>query len=142
IHPDSMIASAPLVDLNGKSAIVTGSTQGLGADIARVLARCGASVTIVGRNADKGRELEQSLRSQGGKALYCPADIQQDDDIDRCIEQTLDAFGRLDVLVNNACVYEDQGLASTREQWHHTLGVNLVSAAIFAQKAHTHMKPG
>lgn len=137
-----MITSPPLVDLAGKSAIVTGSTQGLGADIARVLARCGASVVIVGRNADKGGALAEALRAQGAGALYCPTDIQRDEDIDLCVEQTLDAFGRLDILVNNACVYEDEGLKSTREQWHHTLGVNLVSAAIFAQKASARMKPG
>ncbi|WP_397473443.1 SDR family oxidoreductase [Pusillimonas sp.] len=137
-----MTAYSPLVDLTGKSAIVTGSTQGLGADIARVLAGCGASVTIVGRNADKGQELAAALCEQGARALYCPTDIQQDNEIDSCIQQTLDAFGRLDILVNNACIYEDAGLDSTREQWHHTLGVNLVSAAIFAQKACAHMKPG
>jgi len=137
-----MTTSRSPADLAGKSAIVTGSTQGLGADIARVLARCGASVVIVGRNADKGQELADELRGQGATALYCPTDIQQDDDIDHCIAQTLDAFGRLDVLVNNACIYEDEGLKSTREQWHHTLGVNLVSAALFAQKASARMKPG
>lgn len=138
----SMTTFPSLVNLAGKCAIVTGSTQGLGADIARVLAQCGASVTIVGRNADKGEQLAQALRDQGSGALYCVTDIQQDDDIDRCIEHTVDAFGGLDILVNNACVYEDEGLKSTREQWHHTLGVNLVSAAIFAQKAAARMKPG
>lgn len=137
-----MTDTRPLVDLAGKTAIVTGSTQGLGADIATVLARCGASVTIAGRNADKGNELVARLRSQGAKALYCPTDIQQDDEIDACIHQTLETFGRLDVLVNNACIYEDAGLDSTREQWHHTLGVNLVSAAIFTQKACARMQAG
>ena len=137
-----MTPHSPLVDLTGKSAIITGSTQGLGADIASVLARCGASVTIVGRNADKGQQLAETLRGQGAQVLYCPTDIQQDDEIDNCIQQTLNAFGGLDILVNNACIYEDAGLDSTREQWHHTLGVNLVSAAIFAQKASGHMKAG
>lgn len=137
-----MTASNNLVDLNGKCAIVTGSTQGLGADIARVLAQCGASVVIVGRNADHGEALAETLRREGAGALYCQTDIQQDSEIDDCLAQTLKTFGRLDILVNNACIYEDEGLASTREQWHHTLGVNLVSAAIFAQKATAHMGPG
>lgn len=137
-----MNALPPLVDLTGKCAIVTGSTQGLGADIARVLARCGVSVVIVGRNAQQGEALAESLRQDGAGALYCQTDIQQDNDIDECVAQTLKAFGRLDILVNNACVYEDEGLKSTREQWHHTLGVNLISAAIFAQKATAHMRRG
>ncbi|HUH87413.1 MAG TPA: SDR family oxidoreductase [Pusillimonas sp.] len=137
-----MASFSPLVDLTEKTAIVTGSTQGLGADIARVLSHCGASVVVVGRNADQGIALADTLNQEGGSALYCQTDIQQDNDIDRCIEQTLARFDHLDILVNNACIYEDEGLESTREQWHRTLGVNLVSAAIFAQKAAVHMKAG
>lgn len=137
-----MATSTPLVDLTGKTAVITGSTQGLGADIAQVLARCGASVVIVGRNAEQGEQLSDQLTREGASALFCQTDIQLDQDIDQCIEQTLQRFGSLDILVNNACIYEDEGLQSTREQWHHTLGVNLISAAIFTQKATEHMKPG
>ena len=132
----------PLVSLAGKAAIVTGGTQGLGADIARVLAACGASVVIVGRNAENGHSLARELSQGGARALYCETDIQCDDEIDACVDRCLQAFGRLDILVNNACVYADDGLASSREQWHQTLGVNLVSAAIFAQKAEAHMERG
>lgn len=137
-----MASDTSLVSLSGKTAIITGSTQGLGADIARVLARCGASVVIIGRNAEQGQQLCSQLIEQGAAALYCQTDIQQDNDIDACIEQTLQRFGSLDILVNNACIYDDNGLESTRQQWHNTLGVNLISAAIFAQKAVVHMKPG
>ena len=131
------------LSLAGKVAIITGSTQGLGADIARVLADKGANVVIVGRSQESGRAIMNELQGQpGGKALYCATDIEKDEDIEACIARTLEAFGRIDILVNNACVYEDAGVNSTRAQWHHTLGVNLVSAAIFAQKALPHMKRG
>lgn len=137
-----MATSACLVDLSGQVAIVTGSTQGLGADVARVLAQCGVSVTIVGRNAKNGERVAAELRGAGGRAFYCETDIQIDAEIDRCIERTIHTFGRLDILVNNACSYDDSGLASTRDQWHRTLGVNLISAAIFAQKAVPYMACG
>ena len=127
----------------GKVAIVTGSTQGLGADIARVLSASGAHVVIVGPDVSAGTALVQELQGNAGvKAIYCATDIQEDAQIDACVEQTLAAFGRIDILVNNACIYTDNGLDSTRAQWHQTLGVNLVSAAIFAQKVLPYMQKG
>lgn len=133
----------PDTSIAGKVAIVTGSTQGLGADIARVLSACGAHVVVLGRGTDAGAAIvAELLLRPGAEALYCAADIEVDEDIDRCIEATLARFGRLDILVNNACIYTDCGLDSTRAQWHQTLGVNLVSAAIFAQKAVPHMERG
>ena len=129
--------------LSGKVAIVSGSTQGIGADIARVLAACGASVVLLGHGEAAGQALAAELLDAGAAgALYCATDVESDADIEHCIAQTLARFGRLDILVNNACIYSDQGLDSTRAQWHQTLGVNLISAAIFAQKAVPHMGAG
>lgn len=125
--------------LTGRVAIVTGATQGVGAGIARVLAAAGARVVIAGIDVDAGKTIAAGI---GAQATFIETDITDDDAIDRCIDVTLRACGRLDLLVNNACRYEDNGLASTREQWHRTLDVNLVSAAIFAQKASAHMRPG
>jgi NAD(P)-dependent dehydrogenase (short-subunit alcohol dehydrogenase family) len=134
-------AFTPDTSIAGKVAIVTGSTQGLGLDIARVLSACGAHVVILGRTSGAA-VVAELLERPGAQAMYCEADIERDDDIDRCIAATLQRFGRLDILVNNACIYTDAGLDSTREAWHRTLGVNLVSAAIFAQKAVAHMERG
>lgn len=136
-------STIPNTSLAGKVAIVTGSTQGLGADIARVLSAVGARVVVLGRSVDAGNALVTELMQQhGAEALYCASDIERDEDIDRCIERTLATFGRLDILVNNACIYADHGLDSSRAEWHQTLGVNLVSAAIFAQKAVVPMQRG
>jgi NAD(P)-dependent dehydrogenase (short-subunit alcohol dehydrogenase family) len=131
----------PHTSIAGKVAIVTGSTQGLGADIARVLSACGARVVVLGLGSGDALVAELLLRP-GAEAFFCAADIERDADIARCIELTMARFGRLDILVNNACVYTDSGLESSRGQWHRTLGVNLVSAAIFAQKAVVHMERG
>ncbi|MFD3211018.1 SDR family oxidoreductase [Pseudomonas sp. LR_7] len=122
--------------LEGKVAIVTGSTQGLGLDIARQLLAAGARVMLVGRNAESGVALAQAL---GEHCAFSACDVERDEDIQCCIDATLARFGRLDILVNNACLYADQGLASSRAQWLQTLNVNLVSAAIFTQQAVAHL---
>ncbi|MFC5459291.1 SDR family oxidoreductase [Massilia niabensis] len=136
-------SSLPLAALAGKVAIVSGSTQGVGADIARALASSGAAVVLLGHEADAGRALAAELLAGGAAgALYCATDIERDEDIERCIDLALVRFGRLDILVNSACVYLDHGIDSSREEWHQTLGVNLISAAIFTQKAVPHMGRG
>jgi NAD(P)-dependent dehydrogenase (short-subunit alcohol dehydrogenase family) len=131
--------SIPTANLQGQVAIVTGSTQGLGTDIARQLLNAGASVMLVGRNRDTGAALASEL---GERCRFVACNVELDEDIDDCIDTTLAAFGRLDILVNNACVYDDQGLQSDREQWLNTLNINLVSAAIFVQKATPYMNEG
>lgn len=125
--------------LAGKVAVITGATQGLGADIARSLAAAGARVFLVGRGREAGEAVADSI---GAAATFVETDITDDAAIDRCIDTVFDACGRLDLLVNNACSYDDQGLASSRAQWLATLNVNLVSAAIFTQKATERMKAG
>jgi NAD(P)-dependent dehydrogenase (short-subunit alcohol dehydrogenase family) len=125
--------------LEGKVAIITGSTQGLGLDIARQLLGAGARVMLVGRNVASGEALAAEL---GEHCAFSACDVERDEDIQRCIETTLARFGKLDVLVNNACLYADQGLASSRAQWLQTLNVNLVSAAIFTQQAAPHLPAG
>lgn len=131
--------SIPTANLQGQVAIVTGSTQGLGTDIARQLLNAGACVMLVGRNRDMGAALASEL---GERCRFVACNVELDEDIDDCIDTTLAAFGRLDILVNNACVYDDQGLQSDRAQWLNTLNINLVSAAIFVQKATPHMSEG
>lgn len=125
--------------LAGKVAIVTGASQGLGADIAKVLADDGAQVVLVGRGAEAGNKVAADI---GERAVFFETDVTSDEAIDRCVDFAVKQFGRIDMLVNNACSYADQGLASSREQWFQTLNVNLISAAIFTQKAVPHMAPG
>lgn len=125
--------------LKGKTAIITGATQGLGLDIARLMVASGACVTLAGRTRNTGESIAAEL---GPRALFVETDVEDDEQIAHCVQKTKTHFKGLDILVNNACIYEDQGIASTREQWHKTLGVNLISAAIFSQQAAAVMPRG
>lgn len=88
--------------LDGKTAIVTGSTAGIGRAIAVVLAGHGAKVVVCGRNVAKGKEVADAIKASGGTALAMKADIASFADIDAVVAKTLEAFGKIDVLVNNA----------------------------------------
>lgn len=88
---------------------------------------------IAARSREKGAALAARL---GTNALFEQTDISDDAQLQRLIERTVEAFGRLDFIVNNACSYADDGRVSTRAQWHETLGVNLVSAARLVELAH------
>lgn len=125
--------------LQGKGAIVTGATQGIGLDIARRLVADGANVTLVGRNQEAG---DATTRALGSSAHFIAADVTDDAALDAVVHETVSRCGRIDIVVNNACSYEDAGLASNRSQWLHTLNVNLVSAAVLVQKCLGHMAPG
>ncbi|CAH0146002.1 Sorbitol dehydrogenase [Pseudomonas sp. Bi70] len=127
------------MNLEGKVAIVTGSTQGLGLDIAKALLEQGAEVMLVGRNTAAGRQLSEEL---GPCASYTECDVENDEDIDKCIDNTLSQFGKIDILINNACLYADNGITSSRDEWHKSLNVNVVSAAIFVQRISPLMGPG
>lgn len=125
--------------LAGKVAIVTGAAQGLGRDIAARLAAEGADVLLVDRQRQAGEAAAEGI---GPAAIYVEADITDDGQIRAVIDTAMARFGRLDFLVNNACVYADQGLASPREMWLRTLDVNLVSAAVFTHLASEVMGAG
>src|SRR5258708_2238244 len=102
----------------------------------RILATQSRSPLTLALDARAGQAVAASL---GDSARFIETDITDDAQIDRAIHATLNNFGRIDFLVNSACSYADSGLASTREQWTRLLAVNLVSAAIFAQKVAPHL---
>ena len=121
-----------VISLAGKVAIVTGAAHGLGADIVGDLHAAGASVVVADIDPAGGAARAAAL---GERALYQPTDLASDADIEGCVAASLAGFGRLDILVNCAVRYSDNGLASTRAQWLAALNVNLVGAAVLTARA-------
>jgi len=103
---------------SGDIAIVTGSTKGIGAGVARRLAAEGATVVVNGRSADEGESVAESIREDGGEAVFIEADMRDPAAIASLIEETTERYGRIDVLVNNAGVQtETTATEATLEDW-------------------------
>jgi NAD(P)-dependent dehydrogenase (short-subunit alcohol dehydrogenase family) len=108
--------------LQGKVAIVTGSTSGIGEGIARMFAKEGASVVITGRRTEKGANIAREIRDSGGDAAFIHTDITVDEDVDEMIAFTIEKYGRIDILVNNAGTFlHKKFIDTTAEEWDHLL---------------------
>jgi len=88
--------------LNGRVAIITGSGQGIGRGIARRYVTEGAAVMIAERNPETGSAVERELRDLGGEARFVPTDVLDASQVTRMVDDTVEHFGRVDILVNNA----------------------------------------
>jgi NAD(P)-dependent dehydrogenase (short-subunit alcohol dehydrogenase family) len=97
--------------LAGKVVVVTGSTKGLGAAMARRFAAEGAAVVVSGRSAEHGREVESDIGAAGGRARYLRCDASDEDSVRELIAGAVDAFGTIDGLVNNAMPMDEMGAA-------------------------------
>jgi len=129
--------------LKGKVAVVTGASKGIGAAIAEHLAAEGASVVVNYAASKAGAEaLVRRINDKGGKEVAIQADVSRPDDIKRLFAQTKAAYGKLDVLVNNAGIYEFSPLeAVTPEQFHKQFNLNVLGLLLATQEAVKHMGP-
>jgi NAD(P)-dependent dehydrogenase (short-subunit alcohol dehydrogenase family) len=121
--------------LSGRTAIITGGSTLIGQGVVNAFAEAGLNVVVVDID-DTGRELVTKL---GATGLFVHADITDDDAVGRCIERTVDRFGGIDILVNLACSYLDNGPASTRAEWLGSFDVNVVGAVAMAAAVRPHM---
>ncbi len=112
-----------------KVAIVTGSTRGIGQAIAEELARQGAKVVISGRNGERAQQVAAAIQEAGGEAIAVQADVSHMADAQRLVKETLDRWGRIDILINNAGITRDNLLLRmSEEEWDTVLQVNLKGA--------------
>jgi peroxisomal 2,4-dienoyl-CoA reductase len=88
--------------LKGRAALITGGGSGIGLEIATAYARLGASVMLAGRNEERLQTAAQAIASQGGTAAVCKTDVRNYDEVKAAVASTLERFGSLDILVNNA----------------------------------------
>lgn len=122
--------------LEGRIALITGGTSGIGRGTAELFAREGARVAITGRNAERGQDVVRAITSVGGIAIFVEGDVRRADDCRRAVDETLHAFGRLDVLFNNAGVYVPRTVPEcSEEEWDETIDVSLKGAFLMSKYA-------
>jgi 3-oxoacyl-[acyl-carrier protein] reductase len=123
-------------DLSGKVALVTGASSGIGRATATALAASGASVAINFNRNEAGAEATRSeILNAGGKAIVIQADVAQSADVQSLVKQTIDEFGPIDILINNAgsLIERLKILELTEERWDEVVDLNLKSAFLCSQ---------
>jgi 3-oxoacyl-[acyl-carrier protein] reductase len=130
-------------DLTGKVAIVTGASKGIGAGIARGLGAAGASVVVNYASSREGADRAvAAITAKGGKAIAVQGDMSKAADVRRLFEETKKAFGSLDVLVNNAGVFQFDPLeAVTEDEFHREFNTNVLGPIMTTREALNYFGP-
>jgi NAD(P)-dependent dehydrogenase (short-subunit alcohol dehydrogenase family) len=122
--------------LDGKVVIVTGAGRGIGRGIARVLAEAGAAVTIAELRREWGEAAVDEIASAGGRARFAQTDVTDDASARASVDGTVAAFGRLDILVNNAALTLPKGAEETEpDEWDRLMATNLKSCYLMSRHA-------
>ena len=129
--------------LDGKVAVVTGASKGIGAAIAEDLAAAGASVIVNYSTSKTGADaVVEKIKARGGKAVAVQGNVSKLEDIARLFQETVAAFGKVDILVNNAGIYDFKPLeAITPEHFHSQFDLNVLGLLLTTQEAVKHMGP-
>ncbi|WP_420403411.1 SDR family NAD(P)-dependent oxidoreductase [Nisaea sp.] len=126
-----------MFDLGGRVAAVTGGNGGIGLAMAEGLAACGASILVIGRNAEKNRNAEETLKKHGVEAASVTADVTGEEDCAAAMKTAKERFGRLDILVNNAGTnIRNAPHKLSLSDWQTVIATNLTSAFICSNAAY------
>ena len=130
--------------LNGKVAVVTGASKGIGAEIARQLAAEGAAVVVNYASSKAGADkVVADITGKGGKAVAVRGDVSRTAEAQGIIDAAVKAYGRLDILVNNSGVYEFGSIeAFTEESFHKMFNINVLGLLLTTQAAVKHLGDG
>lgn len=117
----------PLFDMTGRVALITGSTKGIGRSIAEEMARAGAKVVISSRKPEPCHEVCEAIKAEGGEAIAVPCNVGKKDDLMNLVDETLAAFGKIDILVCNAATNPVYGPTAelTDEAWDKIMDTNV-----------------
>lgn len=125
-----------LFSLEGKTAIVTGGSSGLGRQMALGLAEAGSNIVVCSRKLERCEETAHEVESTGVKVLAIRCDITKGEEVDHVMEQTVEQFGKIDILVNNAGrVWASLVEELKIEDWKKVIDLNITAAFQFTQKA-------
>lgn len=130
------------IDLNGKNAIVTGGSRGIGREVCRKLARVGVRVAIGYRSREaEARELREEIKASGGEAISVQGDVRQRETFEKLFQQTREELGPIDIVVGNAGIWKRAPIDEMREEdWQETIDVNLKSIYLLCHYAARDMK--
>ena len=132
----------PGYDLTGKTAIVTGAAQGIGFEVAGVLAAAGADVVLADLNADAAKDSAQALIDEGLSATGLCVDVSSRNSVEKLSEDTIAKFGHIDILINNAgvTIEEKPILDVTEKEWDFVQDIDLKGFFFTSQVIASHMK--
>jgi len=129
-----------LFSLQGKVALVTGASRGIGKVMANALSEAGATVVLAARNADKLATVAESIKQAGGRAEPCVVELTDDRAIAAAVKDIVGRHGGIDILVNNAGIMPIQPLVKAKlEAWDETLNTNLRAAFALCREVAPHM---
>ena len=115
-----------MTNFQNRVAIITGAGSGLGAVTAIALAKQGASVVLCGRRKDKVEQVARKIEADSGSALAIQADVSNESDVQKLISETVTKFGRIDIVINNAAVFEPGSVLETSlPSWSEQIAINL-----------------
>jgi NAD(P)-dependent dehydrogenase (short-subunit alcohol dehydrogenase family) len=122
--------------LANKVALITGGTSGIGEASALLFAKEGAKIAIAGRNEKRGHSVTEQILKEGGSAIFIRTDVRKSEECHRAVDETVHAFGRLDILFNNAGIfYPHTALDCTEEEWDLQIDINLKGTFLMSKSA-------
>jgi NAD(P)-dependent dehydrogenase (short-subunit alcohol dehydrogenase family) len=126
--------------LENRAALITGGTSGIGEATCLLFGEEGASVAVVGRHSERGKSVAKRISDAGGTAIFFQADVRKSDNCRAAVDRTIETFGRLDVLFNNAgSYYLNDVVGCTEEEWDDQIDTSLKGTFLMSKYALPHM---